>query len=149
MVVGLNFSLEIPTPSQVTTAFRPSNGPPGPSSSLISPESPPHAAVCRSPPRTSSRTKPAPHLHHFPHQNDATPSTPLPLLLFKTVGIESPLPPTTRLARSLQLTHPDPIKGRHTPPPSSCTSSRPHLPTSSPRELQHRLPPPGSVLHRR
>jgi hypothetical protein len=58
-------------------------------------------------------------------------------------GTESPPPSATRLARSLQLAHPDPIKWCHTSPLSSCTSSRSHLPTSSPRALRRRPPPPG------
>jgi hypothetical protein len=41
MAAHLDFSLEIPMPAQVTTAFQPSTGPLRPSSSSVSPEPPP------------------------------------------------------------------------------------------------------------
>jgi hypothetical protein len=137
------FSLEIPTPAQVTTTFRPSTGPPGLSSSSVSPEPPsppigaasPCAAVCHSPPHASSRTELVPHLLHFPHQDNTVPSSRLPLLLFETTGIESPLPPATHLARSPPRL-PDPIKGCHTPDHLHRAHPRSPLFTSSPRAFR-------------
>jgi hypothetical protein len=87
--------------------------------SLRRPRSVQSTVVCRSPLCVSSRTKPAPHLLHFPHQDDTTPSTRLPLLLFKTTGIESSLPPATRLTRS----PPRPYKRAPHPRPSPLRSS--------------------------
>jgi hypothetical protein len=133
------FSLEIPTPAQVTTAFRPNTGPPGLSSSSVSPEPPsplaeavaPCAAVYRSPPRASSRTEPAPSFFISPIKTTPPHQLASPLLLFKIVGIESPLPPATCLARLPPLL-PNPIKGRHTPGHLHRAHPRSPLFTSSP-----------------
>jgi hypothetical protein len=86
----------------------------------------PCATVCCSPLHTSSRTEPAPHLLHFPHQDGVAPSPLPPLTPSKPMRSKTPLPPATSPPPHRL---PGPIK-RTPPPPFRTTLAAPLLRTS-------------------
>jgi hypothetical protein len=75
----------------------------------------PCATICRSPLRASSRTEPAPHLLHFPHQDDAAlcplpPLTPWKLTRSKTPPPSATSPPPHHLPGPIKRTPPLPLR---------------------------------------